>query len=216
MKNGIETGRASGGRYGSVSYPLTTSPLKHPSAFKGGCHTRWTRYCSHSRFPESSFFQLLKAPDLLGELLDPSRRPHSRAGELLFFSEQAQSRQSLVPASPPATAGKERLEQDEPWHFLPGEEALGGCSLGQDGLPPDWSRLLEAPFAELPSKILVRHRDLSPGGSLVCKNNSLGSRVWDLQACCPSVRQGQLPQRASRGTSREQRHVELRAHVLLQ
>lgn len=85
-------------------------------------------------------------------------------------------------------AGKEQLEQDEPWHFLAGEEALGGCCLGQAGLLPDWSRLLEAPFAELPSKIVVSRRDLGPGESLVGKNNSLGSRVWDLQACCPSVR----------------------------
>jgi len=85
-------------------------------------------------------------------------------------------------------AEKERLEQDEPWHFLPGDKALGGCCLGQAGLPPDWSQLLEAPFAELPSNILVRHTDLSSGGSLVCKNNSVGSSVWDLQACCPSVR----------------------------
>lgn len=52
-------------------------------------------------------------------------------------SVQAQSQQSLVTASPPAAARKERLEQDEPWHILLGEEALGGCSLGQVGLPLD-------------------------------------------------------------------------------
>lgn len=55
MKNGFETGRASGGRHGNGSYPLNTSPLQHLRVFKGGCLTWWTSYCSYSCFPESSF-----------------------------------------------------------------------------------------------------------------------------------------------------------------
>lgn len=56
-------------------------------------------------------------------------------------------RGSKAPSQPPLLpqlwgggAEKERLEQDsEPWHFLPGEEALGDRCLGQVGVSPDWS-----------------------------------------------------------------------------
>lgn len=51
-----------------------------------------------------------------------------------------------------------RLEQDEPWRILPGEEVLGGCSVGQVGLPPNCSQLLEALLAELPRKTLVKRK----------------------------------------------------------
>jgi len=33
-------------------------------------------------------------------------------------------------------AEEERLEQGEPWHFLPGVYALGGCCLGWVGRAP--------------------------------------------------------------------------------